>query len=88
MYRGKISEGYTSSISIDDKLSIHIWAIQPCLFHDQGLVLLLPRKLASLLVKEIAPQVVFHKATGTQLTSHKQDENFKSQHQLQNTTSE
>lgn len=88
MYTGKISEGYTRSISIDDKLSIHIWVIQPCLFHDQCLVLLLPSKLVSLLVKERAPQVIFHKATGTQLTSHKQDENFKSQHQLQNTTGE
>lgn len=71
IFAGETSYAYTSSISIDDKLSIHIWIIQHCLFHNQGLMLLLPSKLASLLAKEIAAQIIFHKATIIQLTSQK-----------------
>lgn len=59
IFAGETSEGHTSSISIDDKHSIHIWIIQYCLFHNQGLKLLLPSKLAHLLAKEIHAQVIF-----------------------------
>jgi len=61
IFAGKMSEGYASSISFDDKHSIHIWIIQHCLFHNQGLVLLLDSKLGSLLTKEIAAQAIFQK---------------------------
>lgn len=71
VFAGETSEGYTSSISIDGKLFIHIWIIQHCFFHNQGLVLLLPSKLAGSIAKEIAAQVVFHKATRIQLMSQK-----------------